>query len=479
MKQNWLYKLMVLMLVTMLTVSGVATAEDALFLTDTADGAVITDTPGDEGITADASSHEAITDAPADEEIIAEMVDQTLPAEGEITLDLPAEDIEPVAEAIDPIADNVSTDEPVAAQDTVGGAVNTITENTPSETTSEPANEVPAAFEAGTSDISNADAEQPTILPEAQPTETLSVTSAAEEVVVASFEESAKKAKNPFAPTAVGISAAQGTDLWIGMGPVQLSAVLQPADAQTKLKWKSSKKKIAKVNANGLVTPRKAGKSKITVTTGNKKKSSVRVTVRRNIVNNISAKPRRAEINSLPTGWDLRLKSVERTAAGKYVCTLYFLNGLGKSKRIENLSLQLYVGGELIAQKYVPSLRVASKKGTAKQIKVTFSGADLVNPNPILLPQYGAAGISISLMDSPNLVYVQPRKKSSGKSSDSGSSDPTDYGSGSYVFNKNTLVFHYANCSSVSQMNDENKGYSNDRNELISNGYKPCGRCNP
>ena len=52
--------------------------------------------------------------------------------------------------------------------------------------------------------------------------------------------------------------------------------------------------------------------------------------------------------------------------------------------------------------------------------------------------------------------------------------------SSSYVANKNTKKFHYASCSSVSDMSEKNKLYHNgSRDELISQGYVPCKRCKP
>ena len=49
-----------------------------------------------------------------------------------------------------------------------------------------------------------------------------------------------------------------------------------------------------------------------------------------------------------------------------------------------------------------------------------------------------------------------------------------------YVLNKNTKKFHYTGCSSVKQMKDKNKKfYTGTREECISMGYDPCGRCKP
>ena len=60
---------------------------------------------------------------------------------------------------------------------------------------------------------------------------------------------------------------------------VQLKAKLPNKTASYKLSWKSSDKKVAKVDANGLVTAVKPGTATITVTTFNKKKATCTVTV--------------------------------------------------------------------------------------------------------------------------------------------------------------------------------------------------------
>ena len=64
-------------------------------------------------------------------------------------------------------------------------------------------------------------------------------------------------------------------------------------------------------------------------------------------------------------------------------------------------------------------------------------------------------------------------------------SDDNDSGEGDakvadYVGNKNSHIFHYADCSSVKQMSEKNKYYfTGTREEMIDQGYTPCQRCNP
>ena len=49
-----------------------------------------------------------------------------------------------------------------------------------------------------------------------------------------------------------------------------------------------------------------------------------------------------------------------------------------------------------------------------------------------------------------------------------------------YVLNTNTHKFHDQDCSSVSQMKEKNKRIvTESRDQIITDGYEPCGRCHP
>lgn len=49
-----------------------------------------------------------------------------------------------------------------------------------------------------------------------------------------------------------------------------------------------------------------------------------------------------------------------------------------------------------------------------------------------------------------------------------------------YILNTNNKKFHYEDCSSVRTMKDANKQeYTGTREELIKQGYEPCGNCAP
>lgn len=60
------------------------------------------------------------------------------------------------------------------------------------------------------------------------------------------------------------------------------------------------------------------------------------------------------------------------------------------------------------------------------------------------------------------------------------SNPPAQNVESTYILNVNTKKFHYPSCSSVEQMSDKNKQtYTGSRDDLISQGYDPCKKCNP
>ena len=48
-----------------------------------------------------------------------------------------------------------------------------------------------------------------------------------------------------------------------------------------------------------------------------------------------------------------------------------------------------------------------------------------------------------------------------------------------YVLNTNSKKIHLTECSSVNQISDKNKGYTDNYDEAIKEGYTPCKVCNP
>lgn len=48
-----------------------------------------------------------------------------------------------------------------------------------------------------------------------------------------------------------------------------------------------------------------------------------------------------------------------------------------------------------------------------------------------------------------------------------------------YFGNKNSKIFHNANCSSAQKTKEKNRVYLSSREEFINEGYSPCKICNP
>ena len=58
--------------------------------------------------------------------------------------------------------------------------------------------------------------------------------------------------------------------------------------------------------------------------------------------------------------------------------------------------------------------------------------------------------------------------------------DTSDQAAHSYILNTNTKVFHTHGCSSADRIKDKNRSTATGtRDEMISKGYSPCGKCHP
>lgn len=103
-------------------------------------------------------------------------------------------------------------------------------------------------------------------------------------------------------PTRVTVTKGKRATAYVGE-KLALKVKLEPARARTKLKWSSSKTKVATVSKKGVVTPKKAGKTVITVKTANGKKA--KITVR--VIDAESVKLREGKSATLKVGGKLTL----------------------------------------------------------------------------------------------------------------------------------------------------------------------------
>lgn len=81
-------------------------------------------------------------------------------------------------------------------------------------------------------------------------------------------------------------------------------------------------------------------------------------------------------------------------------------------------------------------------------------------------------GITIDYATGDNWLAEETRKTSSDVNSENNNQE--------YILNTNTMKFHSPECSSVADISAENREeFVGSREELLSEGYSPCGRCNP
>ncbi len=92
-------------------------------------------------------------------------------------------------------------------------------------------------------------------------------------------------------------------------------------------------------------------------------------------------------------------------------------------------------------------------------------------------------GISIDYATGESKVEEKQKndEKESSRPEDNGSrKEEKPSAAVSYILNTNTKKFHKPSCTSVKQMTEANtREYTGEREEVVSMGYAPCGRCRP
>ena len=174
---------------------------------------------------------------------------------------------------------------------------------------------------------------------------------------------------------------------------IELETTLDPTNASTTLKWKSSKKKVAKVDAaTGKITARKTGKTKITVTTANGKKDTVTLTVKKNKLSGINKKLTKKSLRQAGKNCLIRLKSMEIKPNGKMVCEFYFISSLRRVVRLTNLNISIGVstssGTYRIAHHTFSKVKINSSRNRCKTIKLTFPAKDVEKLLGVNFPVY-------------------------------------------------------------------------------------------
>ena len=205
-----------------------------------------------------------------------------------------------------------------------------------------------------------------------------------------------------------------------------------------------------------------------------------------------------------PTGWENREYDI---VDGGYVynrCHLIGFQLSGENANEENLitgTRYMNTEGMLPFENMVAEYVQETDNHVMYRVTPVFEGDDLVASGVQMEAESvedGGAGICFNIY-----VYnVQPEiiidystganwadtDSGNEKIADISAADDSDAENGedqepkeqTYIMNKNTKKFHKPECSSVDDIKAENKsGFTGTREELIEDGFDPCGKCRP
>lgn len=109
---------------------------------------------------------------------------------------------------------------------------------------------------------------------------------------------------------------------------------------------------------------------------------------------------------------------------------------------------------------------------------VTFSVSK--NPDADTLYPVSKPGSVETPAETDSTPETTPSTSETTPSADETTASSGDNGGTTYVLNTNTKKFHYESCSSAGKISAKNKDYyTGDREDLIEQGYSPCGICDP
>ena len=185
-----------------------------------------------------------------------------------------------------------------------------------------------------------------------------------------------------------------------------------------------------------------------------------------------------------PTGWHtVKYDQVE----GKYLynrCHLIGYQLTGENANEKNLitgTRYLNVEGMLPFENTVADYVKETGNHVLYRVTPIFTGDDLVADGvemEALSMEDDGEGISFHIFAYNNQPGISINYATGDSTLSESSGTMTDQQE--YVMNTSSMKFHLPSCSSVSSIKDENKAtYQGPREDLIAEGYEPCGRCNP
>lgn len=185
-----------------------------------------------------------------------------------------------------------------------------------------------------------------------------------------------------------------------------------------------------------------------------------------------------------PTGWHtVKYDQVD----GKYLynrCHLIGYQLTGENANEKNLitgTRYLNVEGMLPFENMVADYIKETGNHVLYRVTPIFTGENLVADGvemEALSMEDNGEGISFHIFAYNNQPGISINYRTGDSTLSESSGTMTDQQE--YVMNTASMKFHLPSCSSVSTNKEENKAtYQGPREDLIAEGYEPCGRCNP
>lgn len=211
-----------------------------------------------------------------------------------------------------------------------------------------------------------------------------------------------------------------------------------------------------------------------------------------NVCKELMPTEERGSIGSVkPSGWHtVKYDIVE----GKYLynrCHLIGYQLTGENANRQNLitgTRYLNIQGMLPYENMVADYVKETGNHVLYRATPVFDGDELV-ARGVLLEGYSVEdngeGISFCVYcynNQPGIVidYATGESCLSGETPDSPSAGGTEEAEATYILNVSGKKFHLPSCSFASSMKEENRRtYTGTREELIEDGYSPCGTCKP
>jgi DNA-entry nuclease len=122
-----------------------------------------------------------------------------------------------------------------------------------------------------------------------------------------------------------------------------------------------------------------------------------------------------------------------------------------------------YATGDSWLDGETPSETVSPEASPSADVTESPSATTSVSPSP-----------SVTESESTDLETSVPAE------TDPSSETTTTSGQTTYILNTRSMRFHYSSCSGAATISDSNRSsYTGSREDLIAQGYVPCGQCRP